>query len=293
MTDLAYASARIAARFGARPQDRDWRQLEMQRTLAALLDAARGTALGHFTAGVTASLDAHGIAAVLRGHRRALAAEFNAWMPAPWRPALAWLGVAPDLQVCAHLAAGRPAREWMRDDAVYRAWLAADAAVVPAGAVDAPPRGRKAGDGALAALAAPDRATPATDARWRDEWRRRLPRGAPPPLVGAGYRIAAHFCAPAAAALAPPSAARFDARAAEAPADSAAYRRADHGKPPGALATGPERAALSARLTRLYRRGGGEPSAAFACLGLALLDLERLEGELARRVLFPDLPLAA
>jgi hypothetical protein len=292
MTDLAYASARIAARFGARPQDRDWRQLEVQRTLAALLDAARGTALGRFTAGVTAGQDVHGIAAVLRGHRRALAAEFTAWMPAPWRPALAWLAVAPDLPVCAHLAAGRPSRLWMRDDAVYRTWLAPDAAAVPAAAVDAP-RPRAAADGALAALAAPDRATPATDARWRDEWRRRLPRGAPSPLVGAGDRIAAHFCAPAAAALAPPSAARFDARAAEALADSEAYRRADHGKPPGALAIGPERATLSGRLTRLYRRGGGEPSAAFACLGLLLLDLERLEGELARRVLFPDLPLAA
>ena len=268
----------------------------MQRSLAALLDAARGTALGHFTAGVTASQDAHGIAAVLRGHRRALAAEFNAWMPAPWRPALAWLAVAPDLPVCAHLAAGRASSGVDARRRRLPRVAGGQRRRGPRGGRRSPaarPESRRRRLPALAALATPDRTTPATDARWRDEWRRRLPRGAPPPLVGAGDRIAAHFCAPAAAALAPRSAARFDARAAEAPADSAAYRRADHGKPPGALATGPERAALSARLTRLYRRGGGEPSAAFACLGLALLDLERLEGELARRVLFPDLPLAA
>ena len=61
----------------------------------------------------------------------------------------------------------------------------------------------------------------------------------------------------------------------------------------GARAIGPERAALTARLTRLYRRGSSEPAAAFAYLGLALVDFERLEGELARRVLFADLPLAA
>ena len=278
MNDVAYASARIAARFGARPQDADWHRIEQQRALAALLEAARATPLARHTAGLASGQDVHAIAAVLRGHRRALAREIADWMPAGWRPALAWLAVAPDLPVCAHLAAGRPPWPWMRDDAVYPALLAPGH---DAGADDAPARaGRVAADAALAALAASGNAASPVGERWRAEWHRRLPRAAPPMLVEAGLRVAVHF----GAAFGPSYSAAHDpaprtASAAAMPATAA-------------LATG-ARAALSARLTRLYRRCSCEPAAAFAYLGLALVDLERLEGELARRALFPDLPLAA
>ena len=191
MNDVAYATARIAARFGARPQDADWHRIELQRALAALLEAARGTPLARHTAGVASGQDVHAIAAVLRGHRRALAREIGDWMPARWRPALAWLAVAPDLPVCAHLADGRPPRPWMRDDAVYGALLAAGN---DAGPDDAPARaGRVAPDAALAALAAAGSdASPVGD-RWRAEWHRRLPQAASPTLAEAGLRVAAHF----------------------------------------------------------------------------------------------------
>ena len=300
MTDLAYASARVAARFGARPQDSDWRRLEVLRALATLLEAARGTPLGRWTAGVTAGQDVHAIARVLRGHRRTHAAEVIAWMPAPWRPALAWLAVTPDLLACAHLASGRPPRPWMRDDVVYREWLPPDDGVAPGGARATSWRGEGAPDHALAALAASDpsaSATPATCGRWRAEWRRRLPRQAPAQLVVAGDRVAAHFHPRGAeAAGGSPgtfSGVRFDAQRAEAIATSGEYPRTDHAALSGAPAIGPERAALTTRLNRLYRRGSSEAAAAFAYLGLALVDFERLEGELARRVLFADLPLAA
>jgi hypothetical protein len=285
MNDVAYASARIAARFGARPQDADWHRIEQQRALAALLEAARATPLARHTAGLASGQDVHAIAAVLRGHRRALAREVADWMPAGWHPALAWLAVAPDLAVCAHLAAGRPPRPWMRDDAVYRALLAPGH---DAGADDAPARaGRVAADAALAALAAPGNDTSPAGERWRVEWHRRLPRAAPPMLVEAGLRVAVHF----GAAFGPSYPAAHDPAPRTA---SAAPRTASAAAMPAtaAPATG-ARAALSARLTRLYRRCSCEPAAAFAYLGLALVDLERLEGELARRALFPDLPLAA
>lgn len=296
MTDLAYASARVAARFGARPQGSDWRRLEVLRALTALLEAARGTPLGRWTAGVTAGQDAHAIARVLRGHRRALAAEVTGWMPAPWRPALAWLAVTPDLPTCAHLASGRPPRPWMRDDAVYRDWLLPSEGPAPGCTRDASWRVDGDLDDTLAALAARGAAasaTPPTCARWRAEWRRRLPRQAPVALVAAGDRVATHFHPPGAEVAGAASGTRFDARRAEAVADAIEYPRTDRSALSGARAIGPERAALTARLTRLYRRGSSEPAAAFAYLGLALVDFERLEGELARRVLFADLPLAA
>jgi len=43
--DLDYACARIAARFGARPDAATWRRIETVRDLAAMLDAARLTVL--------------------------------------------------------------------------------------------------------------------------------------------------------------------------------------------------------------------------------------------------------
>jgi len=53
------------------------------------------------------------------------------------------------------------------------------------------------------------------------------------------------------------------------------------------------RRALHARLTQLFRRATLTPAAAFIFLTLSALDVERLRGELLRRVVFPRLPLAS
>jgi hypothetical protein len=53
------------------------------------------------------------------------------------------------------------------------------------------------------------------------------------------------------------------------------------------------RRALHARLTQLFRRATLTPAAAFIFLTLSALDIERLRGELLRRVVFPRLPLAS
>jgi hypothetical protein len=52
------------------------------------------------------------------------------------------------------------------------------------------------------------------------------------------------------------------------------------------------RRALHARLSRLFRRAALDPAMAFIFLALSALDLERLRGEILRRVAFPRLPLA-
>jgi hypothetical protein len=49
----------------------------------------------------------------------------------------------------------------------------------------------------------------------------------------------------------------------------------------------PLRRGLEARFVACFRRHPLEPAAAFAWLGIRALDLERLRGELARRVAFP------
>ena len=55
-------------------------------------------------------------------------------------------------------------------------------------------------------------------------------------------------------------------------------------QPPGPALREP----LTGRLTALFRRESGEIGAAFAHLGLMLLDLERLRGGLVLRALFPN-----
>ena len=50
---------------------------------------------------------------------------------------------------------------------------------------------------------------------------------------------------------------------------------------------------LDDTLAALFRRAGFSPAAAFAFLAIALLDLERLRGELLRRAVFPNRALAA
>jgi hypothetical protein len=50
---------------------------------------------------------------------------------------------------------------------------------------------------------------------------------------------------------------------------------------------------FEARLLAFFRRRPVEPSAAFAWLALAALDLERLRGEIERRLAFPEARIAA
>lgn len=54
-----------------------------------------------------------------------------------------------------------------------------------------------------------------------------------------------------------------------------------------------DRHALAARLVLLYRRAPVDAGAAFVFLALSALDMERLRGELLRRVLFPRVRIAA
>ena len=98
---------------------------------------------------------------------------------------------------------------------------------------------------------------------WREEWVRRAPRAAfgDAALINNCARaLGAHRVAIADATL----------------TDGTALRRE-----------------LAARLTLLFRRAMLDPAAAFIFLALSALDVERLRGELLRRVIFPRFAPAA
>jgi hypothetical protein len=249
---LEYAHARLSARYGDRPDELAWRRIEHVRALPALLDAARASALSLWMGGIGSHSTPHEIERVLRGHWRDLVAEVTAWMPEAWQPAVRWCAVLVDLPLLQHLARGGAVPPWMHDDAAYGDLADRDAAGF--GAAPAV----KALSPLAAAWTDPDRIGPL----WLAEWRRRIPasqRADNATLDEAGRALSAHL---------------------------AAFR--DRTVRDG----WPLRRALQARLSLLFRRAIVDPSAAFIFLALAALDLERLRGEILRRVIFPGLPLA-
>jgi hypothetical protein len=107
-----------------------------------------------------------------------------------------------------------------------------------------------------------DASTAPTALAWYAEWERRLPPAAlgDTALAGLARDVDRHL-------------ARFRAAAVH---EAAPLRRG-----------------LEARFVACLRRNALEPAAAFAWLGLCALDLERLRGELARRLAFPRSRLVA
>ena len=243
---LEFAQARIGARHGERPSERDWHAIETARELAPLLEVVHGTSLRPWLAGIDAGSDFHRIESTLRARWRAVVAEVAGWMPTRWRPALAWWATLPDLAPLQHLARGEEPAPWMRDDPTWRAVCAA----APAS------RAALLADGPLAPLAvawsAPETVAPTWQAEWRRRWpdRRRDDFDQLEPLARAWT---AHEQRLAAAA----------------------------GGEGWLL-----RAALRARLVLLLRRAALEPALAFIHLALCATELERLRAELLRRVVF-------
>ena len=249
---LEYAHARLSARYGDRPDELLWRRIAHVRALPALLDAVRASALSLWMRGIGSHSTPHEIERVLRGHWRELVAEVTAWMPEEWQPAVRWCGVLVDLPLMQHLARGGAVPAWMHDDPVYN-----DLAERESGGFGATPA-----DKALAPLAAawtdPDR----IGTLWLAEWRRRIPesqRAGNATMDEVRRALDAHLAA-------------------------IRDRTARDGWP--------LRRTLQARLALLFRRAVVDPSAAFIFLALAALDLERLRGEILRRVIFPGRPLA-
>ena len=250
---LEYAQARLAARYGARPDELAWRRIELLRAFPAVVDAARTSALRPWMGGIGLLSTTHDIERVLRGHWRDLVEEVGRWMPVAWVPAVRWCATLVDLPVVQHLARGGAMLPWMREDGVYAELAERESAgfgAAPAGGTLAP---------LSAAWADPDD----IGALWLAEWRRRSSHagGGDPALREAFVQaLRLHF-----AAFRDPSV-----------RDGWTLRRA-----------------LQARLALLFRRATADPVAAFIFLALMALDLERLRAELLRRAAFPGLLFAA
>lgn len=131
---LEFAHARIGARWGAMPDEAQWRRIEVTRDLAPMLDLARANGLASWLPALTVDSGLHRIESTLRRQWRARAHELAAWMPADWQASIRWCAHLVDLPAVQHWARGEALPAWAADDAVLRplldegAWQAADPA---------------------------------------------------------------------------------------------------------------------------------------------------------------------
>ena len=196
--------------------------------------------------GLGAQVPVHEMAAQLRRHFADYVDQTAHWQPAPWRSAVVWVAELPMLPLL---------RELLTADRLP-AWIQADPHLQ-----DVVRDSREARRAALARtrwsplIAAWNQGLPLR-AGWLAHWRTLWPGGA-----GAHGDALEHL-----------------QRRVQAHVDRMAGASDDNGSP--------AREALARVLLRFFRRYDQQPAATFAHLGLIALDLERLRGEVAERVLF-------
>lgn len=162
---FAYAQARLQARLGARPAETDWDRLHALDSLPAWLEQARATPLRHWLTNLGSTTPPHEIERLLRAHFRRLTDDVARWLPPPWRPAVRWIEIVPDLPALAHLLRGEPAHDWMHEEPALRAVAESEPAL----------RARALARGSWAALAAARPGAGTLFDSWLAEWRRRQP----------------------------------------------------------------------------------------------------------------------
>jgi hypothetical protein len=248
---FAYAQARLQARFGARGGAADWQQIEATRDLGAVLQLLRGGPLGRWTGRLAARPGLHEIERGLRVEWLRAVDEIAAWQPARWRDAMHWMRWIAYLHALQKLARGGRAPAWMRADPVLGPLVARE------------PRERAAGlrGTPLEPLAAGFAAPPDVAGAWARHWQALWPR----------------------------------AEAARAPLGQvlAAIRDARRGlaEAPPEAGSGELLRALERRLVLIFRRHPLSPAATASCIGLLMLDVQRVRGALAVRSL-RDAPVA-
>ena len=244
---IEYAQVRIQSRYATRPDASAWREMEHARELAPLIEVARRSGFDHVVAHLPLPLDLHALDFALRKQWRERVAEVAGWMADDWQAAVQWCALIVDLPFIRYFAAGGIAHAWMQRGEPF--WPVGASGARAAATMRAGER-----------LADPHSASVGPEAvagTWYREWRRRMPH--------LSEEQAAHF--------------RLFVRCVASHLDAFSNAAVDQGWR--------HRQLLEQRLDTLFRRTALEPLVAFVFLALHWLDLERLRGEIARRIAFP------
>jgi hypothetical protein len=245
-SQMAYAQARIQARYAKLPEASVWQGLESAAHYRAYLEAARELPLRSLVATLNRSSDVHEVERVLRQQFRETVLEVAGWMPIHWRPAVHWVLRLPELPTLRFLLGGEPIPPWMYQDPAVRRYLHEDAAE----------RQRAMAEHHAAPVLAAWNAGEPLELAWLRHWRSLWP-ARPAAWRDGMERLAA---------LVQRHLGAF--RASASPVAWAA------------------RAELYERFGHSFRRMAFQPAAAMCYLALFALSLERLRGGLVRRAAF-------
>lgn len=130
--EFAYAQARAQAQHGRRPGAETWSLLESSVGLSQFLHHLRGTALAPRVEHFSATTSPHVIERFLRREWRDEVDSAVRWVPARWRPAVAWTARLAELPSTGYLEHGGEPQPWMAEDPVLSAF-AAGQEVTPSG----------------------------------------------------------------------------------------------------------------------------------------------------------------
>src|ERR1035437_5461362 len=123
---MDYAQSRLQARFGDRPDESLWQQLEAVPEPYTALELARSSGLKRWVAGIALHADRHAIEIALRACWRECVSEIASWMPFSWQPALLWTRELVDLPALGYLARGGAPLPWMFYDPVLKVYARCD-----------------------------------------------------------------------------------------------------------------------------------------------------------------------
>ena len=129
VAQFAYMQARVQARHGMRPDALVWRRLQGTASLGSYLQAAQGTTLSPWVAGLLTSHSSHQIEQALRGQFRNYIDQVAHWLPPRWSGYIHWISQLPDLPAVQHLLGGEAAPAWMLEDARLRRFASENVSV--------------------------------------------------------------------------------------------------------------------------------------------------------------------
>lgn len=156
---LAYAQARIQARYGRSPDAGFWRSVDAARDFEHTVELVRGSPYRTAVLALSAETGVHELERRLRQEWASSCEEVASWYPPRWRPAFLWLRWLPWLPALTWLAAGHPPQPWMHRDPVIAGLLGEGG----------PPAALAAGE--LAPLAAGFAPGGRVRTAWRRHWR--------------------------------------------------------------------------------------------------------------------------
>lgn len=117
---LAYAQARVQARYAERPGMSAWTRLDHVQDFGRYLQQATAAGFGRWLDKLGPESTPHVIEISLREAYRQHVHEVAEWMPVAWRDSVSWFSILMDLEQIRRIMSGESLPSWTKDDPFLR-----------------------------------------------------------------------------------------------------------------------------------------------------------------------------